>query len=158
MAKFAAILSAMVLLGGCQSLDDYRGTWVGKIDPSEDVRAGFAELTELTLEIVDLDQRHIEAKVTTCVRGFPDDQCATGRFEDTALVMLDRARNDDLGTMKFGGEPYAVYITTVQPRDPAEPEVLAIVSLHSASRVEVRLIRGSELYGVFRLTRQKQEE
>ena len=154
MAKLVVVLSALVALGGCRSLDDYRGTWSGSIEASEDVREGFAEGTELTLEIRDLDERQIDATITTCVRGFAQDQCAPGRFQNAPLAMMEKARNDDLGTLQFGGEPYAVYLTTAQPADPAEEEVIAIVSLHSENRVEVRLLRGSDLYGVFRLRKQ----
>ncbi len=157
MGKSLVVLSVLFALGGCQGLDRFRGTWEGSIDSSPDVREGFGEGTELTLEIHDLDERQIHASITTCVRGFDEDRCSPGRFQQTPLVMLEKARNDSLGSMQFGGEPYAVYVTTAKPADPAEAEVLAIVSLHSQDRVEVRLLRGSELYGVFRLTQTREE-
>jgi hypothetical protein len=151
-AKVAILAgSIMTLLFGCTNLKDYQGEWTGSIHADEAVRAGFSEHTEMTLNIEHANTRALVGTVTTCVRDPQSQECQPGRFQDSELIPLQKAQNDDLKSLTYGGEPYAVYVMTLQPVDPQQPEVLALVSLHASARVEVRLLRGQQLYGVFRL-------
>ena len=157
-ARGAILVAALLLAAGlsaCMKLSEFRGTWSGTIEQSEDVRAGFGPGTELTLNIEGITERVMSGTISTCVRGFEQDQCQPGRFQDAVLNPLEKAQNDDLRTMTFGGDPYAVYLFTVQPADPNDTAMLCIVSVHSEHRVEVRLLRGQDVFGVFRLKKQK---
>jgi hypothetical protein len=137
----------------CTNLKDFKGQWNGTIHQDEAVRAGFPENTELTLDIAYVNPRRLEGTVTTCVRDSVSDICEPGHFDNTPLVPLEKAQNDDLKSITFGGEPYAVFLMTLQPTDPQQEPMLVFVSLHSSERVEVRILRGQTVFGVFRLTR-----
>lgn len=146
----AGCLSA---LSGCTNLKDFEGVWEGSVSEDVSVRAGFPANTEMELNIHYASTRKLEAEITTCLRDLEDGTCLPGDFQDSPLEHLEKVQNDTLNTLTFGGEPYAVFLMTAQPVDPAEAEIMAFVSLHGKDRVEVRLLRGQEIYGVFRLSR-----
>lgn len=149
------VVSFVVLTAGCTSIGAFEGLWSGQVTQEESVRKGLDEATELSLQITKISRRALEAEVTTCIR-VDSDNCTPSRFQQTTLMAVEKARNDELRNMSYGGEPYAVYLMTAQPVDPAEGAVLFFVSLHSQDRVEVRLVRGNDLYAVFRLRRKKE--
>ncbi len=145
--------ACVTFLSGCTNLKDFQGLWEGHVSEDVSVRAGFPVNTEMELNIHYAGPRKLEAEITTCLRDPEEGTCLPGDFQDTPLEHLEKVQNDTLNTLTFGGEPYAVFLMTAQPMDLTEAEMMVFVSFHSKERVEVRLMRGSEIYGVFRLSR-----
>ncbi len=155
MSRTTLFAALIILSMGCTNLKDFNGIWEGAIMEDASVRSGFSSRTQMQVDIQYANSRKLEATMTTCVRDENQETCTPGDFHDTPLEHLEKAQNDSLNTLTFGGEPYAVFLMTAQPTDPHEKEMIVIVSLHGKDRIELRLLRGNERYGVFRLTRQK---
>lgn len=150
------LFASIILLSmGCTNLKDFNGIWEGDITEDSSVRSGFSAHTRMQVDIQYADSRRLEATMTTCVSDEEQETCTPGDFDETPLEHLEKAQNDALNTLTFGGEPYAVFLMTAQPTDPDKKEMIVIVSLHGKDRIELRLLRGNERYGVFRLSRQK---
>jgi len=147
--------SIIILSMGCTNLKDFNGIWEGAIMEDSSVRTGFSARTRMQVDIQYANSRKLEATMTTCVSDEEQETCTPEDFHDTPLEHMEKAQNDALNTLTFGGEPYAVFLMTAQPTDPDEQEMIVIVSLHGKDRIELRLLRGNERYGVFRLSRQK---
>ena len=137
--------------GACTNLKDFKGEWTGSISEDSSVRQGLPENTQMTLNIQYANSRKLEATLSTCTQD-ASGTCTPTDFQDTPLEPLEKAQNDTLNSLTFAGEPYAVYMMTVKPVDPDAARMLVFVSLHGKDRVEVRLLRGQEIYGVFRLS------
>lgn len=149
----AGFLIALALsLAACTNLKDFQGAWTGSISKDSSVRQGLSENTQMTLNIQYANSRKLEATLSTCTQDPTDGTCTPTDFQDTPLEPLKKVQNDTLNSLTFGGEPYAVYMMTAQPVDPDTARMLVFVSLHGKDRVEIRLLRGQEVYGVFRLT------
>lgn len=147
------LLCVWLALGvGCREMDDFKGTWSGAIVEDESVRKTFDGNTEMEMNVTHITPRALTAQISTCVRVDPQ-TCTPGLFQQVSLDPVEKARNDDLRDMMYGGEPYAIHLMAAQPNDPLEGPFLVFVSLHSATRVEVRLVRANESYGLFRLTK-----
>lgn len=144
---------ALALGGGCRKIDDFEGRWAGEVVADESVRKGFEPHTKMEMNITYISPRALEAEISTCLGAAETEDCTPYLFQQVALEPVEKARNDDLRDMMYGGEPYAIHLMAAQPNDPAEGPFLVFVSLHSATRVEVRLVRANEMYGVFKLTK-----
>ena len=145
-----------VVSEGCRKIGDFTGKWSGSIKEEESVRSGFPENVRLTLDIKSVSRNALEAEMSTCLSDPTDPSvCDPGMFQQVTLQPVEKARNDDLRNMTYGGEPYAIYLMTGSPNDPADPSVMVFVSLHGKDRVEVRLVRGNDLYGVFVLEKDR---
>jgi hypothetical protein len=130
---------------GCIDVRDYGGEWLGTVASEPLVRAGFAEGTRvepLVLENVDLEG--LTATLTTT-----DD-----KFGRTRLTRVVKFSNDPLASMTFDGDPLRSYLLFAHlTSEPGSPPAMMVISLFTDDRVELRILRGNDLFGVFHLRR-----
>ncbi len=117
------IATALVAVGACSDVRDFRGTWSG----------GSATLA--------IDQ--IDSYALSGTLALP------GGLE-APLRMSTSLEGDALSTMTFAGKPLRVYLAYFDPGDGCG-EALAVISLHEGRRIELRVLRGAsacaELFG-----------
>ncbi|MCC6748988.1 MAG: hypothetical protein IT371_15115 [Deltaproteobacteria bacterium] len=148
MPHLQQIAVAVVLgsLSGCTDLRAFEGEWRGAVVAEEAVRQGFAQGTTVApLALSSVDLHALSATLTT----------SDGKFHDTRLARVTKAASDVLATLSFDGQPIRSYLAFAPlANDPTGPWTLALISLFADERVELRLIRGNDLFGVFRLRRE----
>ena len=65
-----------------------------------------------------------------------------------------KSSNDSLASLTFDGYPLRSYLLFAPPRGEPDPwPAMMVVSLFSDERVELRILRGNDLFGVFNLKR-----
>lgn len=139
-----ATLVLVVVLGGCNDLRDFSGTWQGeRVGEAAVVRVGVAMNARATLTVEAIDSH-----------GFSGHLVVDG-IADADLASLAGAEADALAGMTFAGSPLRVYLAFVPTHD-AGGEALAVIALYDDHRVEVRLLRGgtTPLYAIFALKEQ----
>jgi hypothetical protein len=143
----AAVLAVAVLSGaGCQDLRSYHGLYRGNLVRDETLRQGFGgadfgQDPAMTLDIGAVDRLALHGTLTV-----------PGLFDAAPLDSIARASGDALGEAKVGHDPLRSYFAFVTASSGGA--ALAVVSLLTDDRVEVRIIRGNdELYGLFLLER-----
>jgi hypothetical protein len=143
-------LSAIVVLAGasgCTDVRNYAGAWSGKVVDEEAVRQGFAADTRaepLTLRQVDL--QGVTADLTL----------SDGRFAQTHLVRVSKFSNDALASLSFDGNPLRSYLLFAPlSNDPKGWPAHVVISLFGDDHIEMRIIRGNDLFGVFILHRKE---
>ncbi|MBI2898275.1 MAG: hypothetical protein HYY06_32295 [Deltaproteobacteria bacterium] len=153
----AAVLLA--LCAGCSDLDDFSTrqdeVWRGPIVEASFVRRGFGDLPTMDLAPLDLSNATSgPGRVTT----------SDGTFADAALLPIAALPHDALSDLSFGTGRLKSYLFLVEvSAGPRSGEMaLAVLSLLEDDSVELRIILGTgldpgsdDLYGIFRLTRQK---
>lgn len=142
-----ALLALGVLLGssGCLDVRDYRGTWAGPVLADPMVRQGFTESAEVQALVLDnVDLKGVTATLTT----------NDGRFKDTPLTRVTKFQSDTLASLTFDGKPVRTFLHFAPlSGEPAGCPAMIMISLFPDERVELRVVRGNELFGVFRLSR-----
>ena len=147
--------AALAASTGCIDLRDFEGQWTGDIIREPEVRQGFSEDARVDpLELSNITIQRLSARLTTT-----DD-----KFADTPLNRITRAANDALGSLSFEGDPLRNYLLLGELQ--AEPlqtpagsvsvdggPAPIIVSLFSDDHVELRVLRGNDLFGLFYLQR-----
>ena len=147
MRALFCIVSVGLCLGaiGCIDVRDYRGEWLGEVASDPAVRQGFAEgarVEPLVLDNVDLDG--ITAVLTT----------TDGKFGRTKLTRVVKFSNDPMASLTFDGDPLRSYLLFAHlTSEPSDPPAMMVVSLFTDDRVELRILRGNDLFGVFHLRR-----
>jgi hypothetical protein len=139
-----ALLGALALaatLGGCVDVRNFAGDWTGRVVSEEAVRQGFAVDTSvdlLTLGSVDLQS--VSATVTL----------SDGRFKGTRLQRVVKFSNDALASLSFDGSPLRSYLLYAPLEgDPNGWPASVVISLFGDDHVEMRVLRGNDLFGVF---------
>ena len=147
--RSAALLYAVLCLGavGCIDIRDYQGQWSGEVAKEDAVRQGFAVgvlVDPLVLRLVDLEG--VSATLTT----------SDGKFQQTTLNRVVKFSNDTLASLTFDGDPLRTYLLFAPlTSEPDAPPAMILISLFTDQRVELRIVRGNDLFGVFYLKRQR---
>jgi hypothetical protein len=141
------LVTAALCLGGtgCIDVREYQGEWLGRVASEPAVRQGFAEgvrVEPLVLDKVDLEV--ISATLTT----------TDGKFKRTPLSRVVKFSNDTLASLTFDGDPLRSYLLfSPLASESGAPPAMMVISLFTDDRVELRILRGNDLFGVFHLTR-----
>jgi len=135
----------MVLMAGCVDVRDFADTWQGTVLDEPAILAGFQPGTRIDpLQVDSVTLSQISAIMTS----------SDGRFERAVLQPITRTSSDALSSLTFDGAPLRSYLlfATVSS-DPQPGPATVLLSLFAEDRIELRIIRGNELYGVFSLRR-----
>ena len=123
----------------------FEGDWAGSIISEQAVRQGFSRavtVNPLTLENVDLNR--VSATLTT----------SDGKFKDARLTRVTRFTADPMASMSFDTSPVRSYMHFAPlTSEPKGCDAMVLISLFGDEHVEVRIIRGNDLFGVFNLKR-----
>jgi hypothetical protein len=134
-------LALLAALAGCDDLRQFSGDWRGSLSADPNHQHGFMPGATLGATVGTVSRYTIELQVLL-----------PGRTTPTAFVPMRHAADDVLGDVRLHGDPLRTYFGFLTP--PTGEPFLAVVSLYSEDRIEVRLIRGpEETYAVFYLTR-----
>jgi len=129
---------AVVLVGACNDLRAFEGTWSGP-RVADNVSYGVDASAVATLAIAGIDGHGIHGHLQ-----IPS-------LVDADFASLPAAEADVLSTMTFSGDPMRVYLAFV----PATGgDALAMVALYDSRRIEVRVLRGGAVpvYAIFTLS------
>lgn len=140
-----AILLGALAAPGCVDVRDFAGRWTGGVVAEPEVRQGFTEETRVDpLELDNVDLQGITATLTT----------SDGKFASTPLSEVRKFSSDALASMTFDGNPLRSFLLfgALEQEDPG-CSALVVVSLFGDDHVELRVLRGNDLFGVFRLER-----
>jgi hypothetical protein len=139
------LLPLLLAPSACVDVRSFAGSWSGPIVPDDTVRQGFnsdARVDELLLGEVDL--RGLTASLSS----------SDGRFHQTVLTPVSKVANDPLASLTFDGSPLRTYLLFgALASEPQAPPAWTLVSLFSDDHVELRVIRGNDLFAVFQLNR-----
>ena len=143
------VLLLTAALPACVDVRSFAGAWSGPIIADEPVLQGFDPATRVDqLVLANVDLRGVTAVLTT----------TAGRFQQTRLTPVSKFASDPLATLTFDGSPlrtYMLFAGSQLSSDPPGVPVWLLVSLFSDDHVELRAIRGNDLFGVFQLNRPK---
>jgi hypothetical protein len=137
------VVVAVALVGGCNDLRDFKGTWTGpRVGEAAVVRVGVPPSAIATLEIDALDTHGLHGELTI-----------SGMLASAPVESLPGAEADALAGMTFSGAPLRVYLAFVPMPDGAG-EALAVIALFDDHRIEARILRGGSapLYAIFALS------
>lgn len=131
------------LAGGCLDVRDFEGSWSGDIISEASVRQGFtaaARVDELELSQVDLNR--LSATLTT----------SDGKFKNSRLTRVIRYTADPMASMSFDSNPVRSYLHFAPLANETRGcDAMVLISLFGDQHVEMRVIRGNDLFGVFKL-------
>ena len=93
----------------------------------------------------DVDLHALDAVLTT----------SDGKFAATRLQRVQKFSSDVLASLSFDGNPIRSYLlfARLASETTSGAPAMIIVSLFGDEHVELRIIRGNDLFGVFHLTR-----
>ena len=139
------LLLCTLFAGACTDIRDYAGLWNGPIVAESAVRQGFdaqARVGPLRLENVSLVG--VTATLTT----------SDGRFDGTRLRPITKAAADDLADISLGAGSLRTFMAyALLANETASAPALLVLSLFDNERVQLRVLRGNDLYGIFHLSR-----
>lgn len=136
-----------MLLGGCVDLQTYVGTWEGEVVAEEAVRQGFKEDARIApLELSSIHMGSVSATLST----------SDGRFAKRRLTTITKAAADALAGLTFDSDPLRTYLLFGQlDSEPEAAPAQVMLSLFHDDRIQLRIFRGNDLYGVFHLERRE---
>ncbi|MCA9665772.1 MAG: hypothetical protein KC503_09300 [Myxococcales bacterium] len=143
--RAALVLVLAASVAGCVDVRSFEGEWRGSIVEDPAVRQGFSPDAEVApLMLAGITLQTLDATLTT----------NDGKFSATPLTRVSRASSDALGSLTFEGDPLRSYLLFGPVNEASEggPATM-IVSLYGDSHVEMRIFRGSDIFGVFYLRR-----
>jgi hypothetical protein len=132
----------LALLGaaGCEDIRRLEGEWSGPVSADPAHRQGFSADAMMRATVKTVSRRAIEMTIELPPEG------------PLPFLPIRHATDDVLGDMRLDGEPLRTFLGYLRPA--AGEPFLAVVSLFSEDRIDVRIIRGpDETYGVFPLRR-----
>ncbi len=140
------LVGFLVLAGGCLDVRDFEGSWAGAIVAEEAVRQGFGASVKVDpLVLADVDLVKLSATLTT----------SDGKFQASTLQRVTRFTADTMASMSFDTSPVRSYLHYAPPSaESGGCNAMVLISLFGDEHVEVRIIRGNDLFGVFSLKRQ----
>ncbi len=138
----AAVLGLSFLFAaGCVDMRAFEGRWTGSIVAEAAVRQGFSEDARVELlELSNVRLQGLTAQLTT----------SDGKFDRTTLSRITKAAGDALASLSFDGDPLRSYLLFAKPAD-ADQAALMVLSMFGDEHIELRVISGNELFGVFYL-------
>lgn len=134
----------------CVDIREYEAKWRGAIVPETAVRQGFTtDVTVDPLELTNVDLQGLTARLTTS-----DD-----KFKAADLTSVVKFSADTLASLDFDGNPLRSYLLYARlSSEPTGCPAQMVISLFSDDHVELRVIRGNDLFGVFSLQRVEEDE
>jgi hypothetical protein len=133
-------LAAALALTACEDIRRLEGQWSGPVSADPAHHQGFSPGAVMQGTVTAVSRRAIEMTID-----LPPDG-------PLRLQPIRHAADDVLGDLRLDGEPLRTFLGYLRPGT-GEP-FLAVVSLFSEDRIDVRIIRGpDETYGVFALRR-----
>jgi hypothetical protein len=132
----------LALLGAtaCEDIRSLEGEWSGPVSGDPAHRQGFSADAVMRATVAAVSRRAIDMTIDLPPEG-------PLRFQP-----IRHATDDVLGDMRLDGEPLRTFLGYLRPA--TGEAFLAVVSLFSEDRIDVRIIRGpDESYGVFALRR-----
>ncbi|MEJ7602227.1 MAG: hypothetical protein WKG01_30300 [Kofleriaceae bacterium] len=134
-------IGAVIALGACNDLREFRGTWQGgRVGEAPAVRVGPGDAAALTIDGIDS-------------HGLTGRLAIAGLLEETSVASVEGAEADALAGLTYSGGPLRVYLAFVAIPDGAG-DAFAVISLYDDHRIEVRILRSgtSPLYGIYVLS------
>ena len=145
--RFVALLVGGATLAGCVDIRDFEGSWAGDVVSEPAVRQSFAARTRVDpLVLTNVDLEGLTATLST----------TDGKFNKTSLLRVVKISNDPLASLTFDGDPLRSYFLFAPLK--SEPDgwpAWLVLSLFSDDHVELRIVRGNDLFGVFSLIRKE---
>jgi hypothetical protein len=138
--SLSRLIPIVALLLGCEDIRRLEGEWSGPVSADPAHRQGFSTDTVMRATVTTVSRRAIEMTIDLPPQG------------PLPFQPIRHAADDVLGDVRLDGEPLRTFLGYLRPAT-GEP-FLAVVSLFSEDRIDVRVIRGpDEAYGVFALRR-----
>jgi hypothetical protein len=141
------VIVALTEASGCTDVRNYAGEWSGKVVSEDAVRQGFAIDTRVdTLTLSQVDLQGVTAVLTL----------SDGTFAQAHLTRVSKFSNDTLASLTFDGSPLRSYLLFAPlSSDPTGWPAHVVISLFGDEHIEMRIIRGNDLFGVFILHRKE---
>ncbi len=138
------------LAAGCVDVRSFAGDWQGGVVSEPAVRQGFAPETKVErLTLSDVDLQGVTATLTT----------SDGRFVESRMARVMKAANDAIASLTFDGAPLRTYLLFAPlASEPAGAPASVLLSLFADDHIELRILRGNDLFGVFNLGRAERKE
>jgi hypothetical protein len=172
-AVVLALVAASVALG-CDDMDRFSTgpdeSYCGSITLGSAFRAGFSPRVQMRLRLdASLLDGPSSPGVLSTFEASDGDQPERRTLNEAELRLIPPMAHDPLSRLEFGEGRERNAIYAVSPSDPTADSALAVVSLRSDEKVEVRLLRGGmappvggealpegrrQLFGIFALSRQ----
>ena len=138
--RSATLLVCVALLGACNDLRDFRGSWEGhRVGDAPLLRVGVTATAHATLQVEEIDTHGLRAQLAI-----------DGVLPATELASLPGAEADALAGMTFSGSPLRVFLAFVPMADGAG-DALVLIGLFDDHRIDLRILRQgtSPLYAIF---------
>jgi hypothetical protein len=130
----------LALAAGCEDIRRLEGEWAGPLSADPAHQQGFPAGAMMRATVTSVSRRQIELTIDLPPSG------------PLPFQPIRHAADDALGDLRLDGEPLRTFLGYLRP--PVGESFLAVVSLFSEERIDVRIIRGpDETYGVFALRR-----
>jgi len=144
--RIAVFVIAAGLSQGCTDVRSFSGSWRGNILSEPALREGFEATATIDPLLIDnIGRGTVEATLTS----------NDGRFSNTRAQVVNKAAADALASMTFDGDPLRSFLLFAPlAKQSAGGPALLVLSLFEDDRLELRVIRGNDLFGVFTLQRQ----
>ena len=136
---------ALTALSGCIDIRNFEGVWQGKVVVEPEVRQGFTnDVAVDSLVLANIDLQELSASLTT----------SDGKFSSTPLTKVRKFSNDAMADLSFNSAALRSYLlfAPLATEEEGWPAML-LISLFSDEHVELRVVRGNDLFGVFHLQR-----
>jgi hypothetical protein len=145
--SIVVLLAVAGVWAGCIDVRDFEGIWTGRIVSEPAVRQGFTD--EAVVDALGL--RNVDFEGVTAILTTSD-----GKFRGTRLTRVVKASNDTLATLTFDGDPLRSYLLFAPLHSDKEGwPASMVISLFADDHVELRILRGNDLFGVFFLSRRE---
>ncbi|MFH1130986.1 MAG: hypothetical protein V1754_06600 [Pseudomonadota bacterium] len=140
------IYGVFLIMSGCTDLRSYEGIWGGSIIDEDAIRQGFAhDVCVAPLNLENINLQSVTATLST----------SDGKFKATHLAPIQKAASDALASLTWDRDPLRTYLLFASLETEATGALATfLVSLFGDDHVELRIIRGNDLYGVFHLERE----
>ena len=140
--RSATLVCCVALLGACNDLRDFRGSWDGhRVGDAPVLRVGVTATARATLQVEDVDTHGLHARLAI-----------DGVLPATEILSLEGAEADALAGMTFAGSPLRVFLAFAPMPDGAG-DALVVIGLFDDRRIDLRIMRqgSSPLYAIFAL-------
>lgn len=145
MRRLLLLVLLPACLAGCLDVRSFEGSWSGAVISEDLVRQGFAAGTRVDpLVLKDVNLHRLSASLTT----------SDSKFNDSRLTRVTKFTNDTLSGLSFEGDDVRTYLFYGDLASETKGcAATVLISLFSDDHVELRVIRGNDLFGVFHLVR-----
>lgn len=147
-AKSMAVVLLALSTNGCVDLRTFNGEWEGNISVESAIRQGFAADAQITsLQLTDVTTAHVDATLST----------SDGIFDGSVLETIEGVTSDVLANLTFDGNPLRSYMMFSELAEEPDGDQVSngpawiVLSLFDDSRVEMRIMRRNNIFGLFAL-------